>query len=238
MMMNIQEIAAKLNPRSVELFQNAGLSPTFQSVKNQAQTGYDLTIFDIIGTDETNSETFQTALDACEGAPITIHLSSPGGSVFDGITMYNSLRNYAGASTVVIEGVCASIATVFALGADQVIVQPSALMMIHSAWVAVVGNAVELRQSADILGKIDDTIMQVYAAKTGEPASVWATKMAAETWYSADEAVAAKLVDAIKADADTPTTKPAAKAMLNYIEEVALFRANLRLRRAMVSAVL
>ena len=202
----LKEYSAK----AMREFVNSELPKSFTAA--QAGNGYEMTIYDVIGSDQTNAATFSEALAEADGAPITIRLSSPGGNVFEGLAMYNSLKNYEGDSTVVVDGVCASIATVFALGANRVLTQDASLWMAHCSWLLTVGNATDLRAEADTLEKIDGNLASIYASKTGQDAAAWRVMMSMETWFTSAEALAIGLVDGIAESPAKPAAKPQASA--------------------------
>jgi ATP-dependent protease ClpP protease subunit len=137
-------------------------------------------------------------LDAVSG-DVEVRLSSPGGDLHGGVAVYSALRRRPGTVTVVVDGLAASIATVIAMAASpgQLVVSEGSLMMIHAAWVDCCGDADELRAMAAVLDKASDGIAGIYAARTGLPASAWRAAMRQETWYSAQEAVAAGLADRV-----------------------------------------
>jgi ATP-dependent protease ClpP protease subunit len=191
-----------INARALDLFHATGLPQTFQA--SQTDNGMEIQMYDVIGSVETNAKTFSDALDLADGCPVTIRLSSPGGSVFDGWAMYNTLKEYGGETTCVVDGVCASIASVIALAADTVRTQSASMWMVHNAWLATIGNSQELRDTANTLDKIDVTLAGIYADKTNSDATRWADLMAKETWFTSDEALAAGLVDEV-----IPPAKPA-----------------------------
>lgn len=231
-MINEHEFSAKI----IEAFNKTGLPQLFQA--STTSNGVEILMYDIIGSPECNGKVFAETLDAAAGAPLTIRLSSPGGNVFVGWEMYNSLKNYAGDSTVIVDGVCASIASIVALGADHVLTQDTSLWMIHNAWLGTTGNANELRDSAAILDKIDGNLRDVYAAKTGKPAELWAEYMANETWFSSSEAVEIGLVDSIAKAAPkaTSTVQPMNVVDPDHDIKMKMERA-LRVRRAKIQAL-
>lgn len=131
---------------------------------------------------------------------ITVRLNSPGGDSIQGIAIGNLLRNHKATVTVVVDGIAASAASIIAIAGDEVVMSPGSQMMIHDPWFFTMGNAKELRQDADFLDKQGANMASVYALETGGTAEEWRTAMTADpdgTWYSADEAVAAKLADRI-----------------------------------------
>ena len=138
---------------------------------------------------------FVRALRDADGEDVTIHINSSGGSVFDANTMAEALRGYKGHTTASIEGFAASAASYFALTADDVVINPSALMMIHNPWDLAVGDADDMRKKADMLDKARSTISAQYARKTGRTVDEIEELMDAETWFTAKEAVEFGLVD-------------------------------------------
>ena len=139
---------------------------------------------------------FIDALNQHEG-DITIHLDSPGGSVTDGLAIYNAIVNYAGEITVHIDTLCASIATVVACAADRVVMNSNGKYMIHRAWTVAMGNCVDFRSMAEIMEMMDKDIAETYAVKAGGSVEDWLAKMDKETWYDAEAALEAGLVDEI-----------------------------------------
>src|SRR5690606_36610356 len=133
--------------------------------------------------------------------PVNLHLNSPGGDVFDGMAVYAALKRREEPTTVIVDGLAASIASVIALGADKVVMAPKAKMMIHDGWTAAAGNAADFRKLVALLDDTSNTIASVYADKAGGDVEFWRERMRAETWYSAEEALAAGLIDEIEGKA-------------------------------------
>lgn len=131
---------------------------------------------------------------------LEVHLNTPGGEVFDGIAIYNALRQRDGIVRVVIDSLAASIGSVIAMAADpgNLIIAKNASMMIHDGFGMGIGNAKDLRDLADLLDKTSDNIASIYADRTGQPAAQWRDAMLAETWYVGQEAVDAGLADFIQ----------------------------------------
>lgn len=126
---------------------------------------------------------------------IEVRLNSPGGQVWDGIAIMNALRSHRATIEMHVDGIAASIASVIAMGGDQIIMSRGAQMMIHCGSVITWGNAADLRKDAAVLDKIDANIAGIYAARAGGDAADWQALMEAETWYNAAEAVDAGLAD-------------------------------------------
>jgi ATP-dependent Clp endopeptidase proteolytic subunit ClpP len=155
-------------------------------------------IYDEIGYWGDNAKEFANALAKIDSAEMVVHLNSPGGDIFDGLAIYQSLKNHKASVTVVVDGLAASIASVIAMAADRLVMAPKATMMIHDGWSMTVGNAADMRKMADLLDKQSEIIASVYAERSGQPADFWRDRMRDETWYNADEALAAGLVDEVE----------------------------------------
>lgn len=159
----------------------------------------DINVFGPIGdgwsADCTTASDFARALKEAGGDDVTIHINSGGGDVFDANTMAETLRNYAGKSVASIEGLAASAASYFALTADEVVINPSALVMIHNPWSLAYGSADDMRKTADMLDKARSTISRQYARKTGREVGEIEALMDEEAWFDAEEAVELGLAD-------------------------------------------
>lgn len=133
-----------------------------------------------------------TALDV---ETMTVHINSPGGAAWDGITIMNALRAHKATVSVVVDGLAASAASVIAMAGDTVTMNRGAQMMIHDASGGAWGNAQDMEDIAGILHKLSDSIADTYAARTGGTRAHWRAVMQAEAWYTAEEAVQAGLAD-------------------------------------------
>lgn len=139
--------------------------------------------------------------DALKGdfTSITVRLNSPGGDAFEGMAIYNRLREQSAVHnrpvTVYVDGIAASAASVIAMAGDKVIMGEGTLMMIHNAWIVAVGNSQEMRQTAALLEKLDGSTAELYGSRTGKTKEEVLAMMLDETWMSADEAIAAGFAD-------------------------------------------
>lgn len=120
---------------------------------------------------------------------INVFINSPGGSVFDGQAMYSTLQRHPATVNMHVDGLAASIASLILMAGDTINVSDGGMVMIHKPWTVAAGNAESLRETADVLDKIDGTLVDVYAKRTGRDAGEIADWMAAETWFTADEAI-------------------------------------------------
>jgi ATP-dependent protease ClpP protease subunit len=193
--------------------------PSLRVVNAAGGRSADVYLYDEIGFWGVTAQDFVPTLNAITATEITLHVNSPGGDVFDGVAIYNALRNHPADIDVRIEGLAASAASFIAMAGTTVTVEPGAQLMIHDAAGLCLGNADEMRSMATLLDRISDTIAGIYATKAGGTVEDWRAAMRTETWYSGTEAVAAGLADAIAGQ--PPVEEPAeddAEAVSNALE--------------------
>lgn len=132
---------------------------------------------------------------------ITLRINSYGGSVSDGIAIYNAIKRHPANVTTCIDGIAASIASLIAMAGDSVEMAENATLMIHAPWGYVSGNSAELRQYADMLDVWANAMATSYAAKTGKPAAEMLALLTdgADHWYTAEQALADKFIDSTTA---------------------------------------
>lgn len=135
---------------------------------------------------------------------VSVRLNSPGGDVFEGRAIMAAIRNHKGKTTAYIDSLAASAATSIAIACDEVVISPGAFFMIHNASSAVWGDKNAMRETADLLEKIEGSIVADYIGKTGAESQQVIDWMNAETWFSADEAIANGFCDRL---ADSPKAK-------------------------------
>ncbi len=139
---------------------------------------------------------FNKALAGMSGKKVTLRVNSPGGDVFDGRAMAAAIASH-GDVHAVIEGLAASAATYVTVACASVSIAPGSFYMIHNAWTMAYGNKDDLVKTANLLTKIDDSIIDDYEKKTGKTRDEIAAWMNAETWFSAEEAVANGFADKV-----------------------------------------
>lgn len=138
--------------------------------------------------DEVTPQEFRDELENHPG-DLTVVMNSGGGDVFAGLAIYNALREHDGFVTVRVDGLAASIASVVAMAGDKIIMSPGSMMMIHKPWTMVVGDVNDLDKTKEILNGIEDSIIPIYASRTGMPAEDISELVEAETWMTAEQAV-------------------------------------------------
>jgi ATP-dependent Clp endopeptidase proteolytic subunit ClpP len=175
-------------------------------ISNESTTA-ELYIYDEIGYWGVTASDLIADLQKLDGKDLTVHVNSPGGEVFDGLAIYQALKSYGGDVTVIVDALAASAASFIAQAGDKVIMAPKATMMIHDGHSLAIGNAKDLRDTADLLDKASDNIASIYADRSGQPLEFWRDQMKAETWYTAQEAVDAGLADEVQGSPKAATNR-------------------------------
>jgi ATP-dependent protease ClpP protease subunit len=174
-------------------------------VRNSAEAS--LYIYDVI--DPYWGVSAQNVIDAIgragDAEVLHVYINSPGGSVFEGRAIMAAIARFPGKTIAHIDSLCASAATGIALACNEVEMSEGAFFMIHNASAMAWGDKAALRETADLLEKIEGSIVGDYTAKTGKDAEQIVTWMDAETWFSAAESLEHGFIDRVSA-------APAAKA--------------------------
>jgi ATP-dependent Clp endopeptidase proteolytic subunit ClpP len=165
--------------------------------QNKANDTTRIDLFDEIGFFGISAKDFVNELNSVDSKTLDVHINSPGGGVWDGMAIYNALKNHDGTVNVSIDGVAASAASFIACAGDTVTMNSASELMLHDAWGLAIGNASDMQDMAKRLGQMSDTIAEIYADKSGGTVEEWRALMEEETWYSADEALEAGLVDKV-----------------------------------------
>ncbi len=163
-------------------------------------------LYDEISWFGVNASDFVQELTSLAGQDVDLHVNSPGGDVFEGLAILNTLRAHSGRVVAYVDGIAASAASFIVMGADEVVMQPNSELMIHDAWGMCLGNAADMRDMSERLDKVSDNIADIYSRKGGQAPTHWRSEMRAERWYSPDEAVDIGLADRIGG----PTTEDGA----------------------------
>jgi len=163
--------------------------------------------------DDITPKQFKAELDEAQGN-LTIFLNSPGGDVFAASQIYTMLKEYLGKVTVKIEGVAISAASVIAMAADEVLMSPVAMMMIHNPATVVFGEVADLQSGIAMLSEVKESIMNAYQQKTGLSRSKISHMMDAETWFNAKKAVELGFADQVLYETEAHAIGPPSAAFL------------------------
>jgi ATP-dependent Clp protease protease subunit len=140
---------------------------------------------------------FAKTMAGIDAKTIHLRINSPGGDVFAARAMMTAIRQHPANVIAHVDGMAASAATDICMAANSVEISKGAFFMIHNAWTVAIGNKDEMRTTANLLEKIDGAINDDYVARTGKTADEVKAWMDAETWFTADEAVANGFADAV-----------------------------------------
>ena len=184
-------------------------------VLNEIDGMQTLHIYDEIGYWGITASSLVKDLASLGGKELTVHMNTPGGEVFDGIAIYQALKNYVGNVTVIVDALAASIGSVIAMAGDKIVMAKNATMMIHEGHSVVAGNAAEMQHKAMQLDNASANIASVYAERAGGLVDTWRDLMRAETWFNAEEAVRVGLADEVQGQSDA-TTDAFDLSMYNY----------------------
>lgn len=144
---------------------------------------------------------------AGDAKTLNVYINSPGGDVFEGRAIMAAIGRFDGKTVAHIDSLCASAATSIALACDEVRMSDGAFFMIHNASGLVWGDKTAMRETADLLEKVEGAIVNDYTAKTEKDEEQVRAWMDAETWFTAAEAKAEGFIDSIvKADGKAKNT--------------------------------
>jgi len=196
-----------------------------------SEDALDLYVYgDVEGSDwfyesTTSADHFREVLASYPDArQINVFINSYGGSVFEGVAIYNQLKRHPAHKTVYIDGFACSIASVIAMAGDTVVMPKNALMMLHNAWMCACGNSAELRKAAEDLEVINEAGKYAYLEKAGDKLTYdkLTELMDAETWLSAEACIELGLADEIREEEAELKTEILEKANLNISQRLEL----------------
>ncbi|HCJ6320167.1 TPA: Clp protease ClpP [Citrobacter sedlakii] len=170
-------------------------------IKAAATDDNSISVFDVIGQDYwgegVTAKRIAGALRAMNGADVTVNINSPGGDMFEGLAIYNLLREYEGNVTVKVLGIAASAASVIAMAGDDIQIGRGAFLMIHNCWVYAMGNRHDFAELAQSLEPFDTAMADIYAARSGLDMAAVQKLMDAESYIGGSDAVAKGLADSL-----------------------------------------
>ncbi|MFJ7585607.1 head maturation protease, ClpP-related [Bacillus cereus] len=180
----------------------ANIKPMFKAEASGDST--EITIYGDIGDswwgESISAKDIENALKGVETETITIRLNSPGGDAFDGIAIYNQLKNHKAKVIAYVDGLAASAASIIAMSADELIMNTGSMMMIHEASTFTWGTKADIKKTLNALEGIDESIADIYMTRyTGERETL-NDLVEAETWFTASAAVEAGLADRVNTD--------------------------------------
>lgn len=173
--------------------------------KMQAKAGApkaaSIDIYDEIGFWGVTAQSFVNELKALgDVETLDVFINSPGGSVFDGLVIYNALRMHKATVNVTVMGVAASAASFIAMAGDKITMPENTFLMVHNPIGIVYGNAEEMRDTAEVLDKIGASLIGIYMARSGKSEAEVKALLDAETYMTAKEAKDLGFADEVTAE--------------------------------------
>jgi ATP-dependent Clp endopeptidase proteolytic subunit ClpP len=168
------------------------------NIKNLSETSTEVIIYDEIGAWGVDSKSFIEEVKEISTDNVLLRINSPGGSVIDGLSIHDAIKRMPQKVTAQIEGLAASIASIIALGADEVTMSENSLFMIHNVWGGETGGSKDMRKAADLMDKMGDRLVNIYVNKTGKEESEVRAWMDEETWFTANEALEAGFINSVE----------------------------------------
>jgi ATP-dependent Clp protease protease subunit len=170
-------------------------------IRNKSATSAEIILYGSIGAsfwdDSVSAKDFSTELSNLPKTvnQIDVRINSPGGDVFDGVTIYNRLKQHSANITVYIDGLAASIASIIALAGNEVIMGEGALYMIHLPWTFAMGDRNDFENTINRLLDVEEQLLSIYSKKTGLDRIELKKMLEDETWLDADQAIEMGFVD-------------------------------------------
>lgn len=189
-----------------------------------------ITIFDVIGEDFWTGGGFTAkrmaaALRSIGKNPVTVKINSPGGDMFEGIAIYNLLREHPEKVTIEVMGWAASAASIIAMAGDDIRMGLGTFMMVHNAWGIVIGNRHDMREVAEMFDGFDAAIADIYEARVKVDRKAIVKLMDAETFMGPSEAVEKGFADSVSDDLKADTKNQADGVVARNRIDVILARA-------------
>lgn len=185
----------------------------FKAEVNTADDSSKITIYGEIGDywwDSTSSADVERALKEVTTNTVHVHLNSGGGDAFDGIAIYNQLKNHSAKVVVHIDGLAASAASIIAMAGDEIIMNTGSMLMIHEASTFAWGTKTDVQKTLNALTGLDKSLADVYMTRFGGERSEIETLLLNETWFTSEEAVSVGLADKVNESKKEPETTAAA----------------------------
>ncbi|WLR44474.1 Clp protease ClpP (plasmid) [Bacillus carboniphilus] len=177
------------------------IKPQFKAEEKYKENNTEITIYGDIGEswfgEAVTAKQINETLKNIDTERITIHLNSPGGDAFEGIAIYNQLKDHDAKVTVYVDGLAASIASIIAMAADELIMNKGSMLMIHEASTYAWGTKHDIQKTLNALEGIDKSLSDIYMTRYQGERSEIETMITNETWFTSEEAVEVGLADKV-----------------------------------------
>jgi len=192
-------------------------------VKNKEDTGEIYIYGDITSAkwieEDVTPTWFKDQINKLKGMKyINLFINSAGGGVFAGMAIYNILKRQTAKITARIDGIAASISSVIAMAADEIIMPKNALIMMHNPYSIMIGDANDMRKEADLLDKVKSIIVGAYKDKSQLSDEKIITMMDEETWLTGEEALKIGFADTLEKNKEVSASIKNNKYIINGME--------------------
>jgi len=198
-------------------------------LKAAASDDNTISVFDVIGQDYwgegVTAKRIAGTLRSMNGADVTVNINSPGGDMFEGLAIYNLLREYQGKVTVKVLGLAASAASIIAMAGDDIQIGRGAFLMIHNCWVVAIGNRHDFAAMVDYLEPFDNAMADIYAARSGLDSDAIKQMMDSETYIGGSDAIEKGLADGLLSSDSVTSDDESPAAALRKLDSL-LAKAN------------
>lgn len=181
-------VRSEILPRAFDRW-NPGVQAAVDEGDDRSISIYDVIGYDYWTGDGVTARRIAGALRSLGAGPVTVNVNSPGGDVFEGLAIYNLLREHQGEVTVKVLGLAASAASIIAMAGDTVQIARAGFFMVHNVWTVAAGNRNDYRELADWLEPFDSALADIYAARTGADVKAMGKLMDAESWIGGSSAI-------------------------------------------------
>ncbi|KQQ31996.1 peptidase [Duganella sp. Leaf126] len=220
-LLNLPEISASAKLGAVQFDMRPDALERWEpSIRAASEDAASISIYDRIGDsydgEGVTAKRIAAVLRNIGARDVTVNVNSPGGDFFQGVAIYNLLREHKAKVTVKVMGIAASAASVIAMAGDEILMGDGAFLMIHNAWAMAVGNRHDMAAAAEKLAPFDAAMAQVYAARSGQSVAAAAAMMDKETWIGAAQAVKDGFASGV-IDRSEVSDEPGAHANAKYL---------------------
>lgn len=211
-------------PKAFDWDAPTGALERWQPRATEADPANTISIYDVIGQDYWTGEGVTAkriagALRSIGNNAVTVNVNSPGGDMFEGLAIYNLLRDHPAEVTIKVMGLAASAASVIAMAGDKIEMGLGSFMMIHNSWGMVIGNQQDMRDAAATFAEFDAAMVDIYADRSGGDRKTIEKMMADETWLRAEAAIEAGFADStFEAPAASAAKSDKAKSARNELD--------------------
>lgn len=192
-------VRSEILPRALDRWNRELRAAVDESEDDRTISVYDVIGYDYWSGEGVTAKRVAGALRHLGAGPVTVNVNSPGGDVFEGLAIYNLLREHKGEVTVKVLGLAASAASVIAMAGDNIQIARAGFFMVHNAWVIAAGNRNDFREIATWLEPFDAAMADIYVARTGLESKAVNKLMDAESWLGGASAIEQGFADELLA---------------------------------------